>query len=1006
MKRRVSIILILLTGIFSCDNISSTNSNLAFVTYISRLTSLVRSNSTTASSAIPKIISTDFISNSTLAPVVISKIQTLGVTFDTTMSITGCNIKVNGVIISGTTTASDDKLTLSFKPATSWGVDVLTGLNLDLSSECKSEGGVSYVPGTGINVYIADSLIYVDSIAGNDSNTGTMSSPIKTLPTAITSISSTCTGTLACAIALKGGNYSIAASIVIPANLSIFGGFDPSDWTKRRADKTNLSPYDTIITDTSTGVTGTGPDPYSSIKYSNYAGTKEKSILDGIIVNGPISANAGSYVSPIGIVNLQSGAGVTIRNTVTNDLSSTLSVTSVGFVSANSAGTINLTNNKFNASLVAGGSSTTHGIVYNSSTSTSAISISNCDIDAGISSTNSMGFNMTSTNNGTISINKNTITARNCSSCDSTGVTASFATANGMSISENTITTGTGINSFGINFSNGSGLTVSKNTITTNTGINSSKGITTNGTSLNLTDNIINAGIGGIAGSVGVILNSGGSHTISGNTINSSNCNVASCQTGGINLLTSATLSVSNNTIISGTCSTTTCTSVGIHITGTPSTSTIANNTITAGGAVSQSYGIFLNSAGTKTITGNTITSGTSSGSSSYGVEHITTASTIMLNSNVITSGAGTNSIGFDTSGASSSTFNISGNTITGGTATSTSSGLSFTSNSSTFNIDNNIITGGSAGTLSFGLDHAFGQFHTTTNNTITAGSCTGGGCTQRAYRQAANNSTLTITGNILNGGVAASTTSTRIALDLLDWPSGAANIQRNTFLNQTGVGTPTTVQIASQSKSINFCSNVLIGGGTSSAVNASTLKINSNAVGNAHFVGNTIIGADVPAGSFAYPVELATAGTSTFLKLDQNIISGHPNSITRTTCIRESGNNATYATLVLNNVDNCGTSLYDNFGPISTSISGGNFATPSVGSPTGMLNMNSVPVFINFAGNDFHLDASTPAGILNGLTESSAPNDHITKFNAACGNILDRNGNTRTSGTAIGAYK
>ncbi len=344
MKRRISIVLILFTGIFSCGSIS-TNSDLAFITYIARLASLVSASPT----AVPKVVSTDFISNSTLAPVVISKTQTLSVTFDTRMSATDCNIKVNGTIISGTTTVSTDKLTLSFKPDTSWGVDVLSGLNLNLSSNCKSEGGVSYIHGTGITIYIADSIIYLDSIAGNDSNAGTISSPMKTLSATVTSISSTCNGALACAIAMKGGTYSVTASIAIPTNVSIFGGFDPSDWTKRRADKTSLSPYDTIITDTSTGVNGTGPDPYSSIKFSNYTGTKEKSILDGIIVNGPVSANASAYVAPIGIVNLQTGAGVTIRNTVTNDRSSTISVTSVGFVSANSAGVINLTNNKFNA---------------------------------------------------------------------------------------------------------------------------------------------------------------------------------------------------------------------------------------------------------------------------------------------------------------------------------------------------------------------------------------------------------------------------------------------------------------------------------------------------------------------------------------------------------------------------------------------------------------------------------------------------------------------------------
>jgi hypothetical protein len=1035
MLYRLIIILFFLVGVFTCESIpSSNNSNLGFISYIARLSSIV-SNSVTAESAptlpqtpvtpttIPRVVSTDFTSKNTISPVVISKTQTLLVTLDTPMSAAGCNIKIDGGVVAGTTTVSTDKLSLSFKPSSSWSVNIVSGLNLDLSSDCKSEGGVSYVPETGVTVYIADSLVYVDSIAGNDNNAGTLQNPKKTLQASIASILSLCSGTDACVIAMKGGTYSISAPILISSSVSLFGGFDPSDWTKRRADKTSLTPYDTIITDASTGVTGTGPDPYSSIKFINHTGTKEKSILDGIIVNGPVSANAGSYVAPIGIVNLQSGAGVTIRNTVTNDLSSTLSVTSVGFVSANNAGTINLTNSKFNASLVAGGSSTTHGIVYNGSTGTGALSILNCDIDAGISTTNSSGFFPTNTINGIVTLSKNTITARNCPACDSIGVTASFTTANGMTISENTINTGSGINSFGINYTSGNGLLVDKNSITTAAGTTSSKGITTGASASNptISNNTIISGSGGTNGSQAIVFfNSTGTHTISGNNLTSGLCNAANCVSAGLQIIGSTTTVATNNIMTGGLCTGVTCSSAGIHLSGSGTTHTFTGNTITSNlcnTSACISTGIFDNSQATLSFSSNTISSGTCSGlncdTRGYYLSHTfnSISNTVTFSNNSITSGncTGTSCKAFGISASNSLgasiTYIISGNTISSGNATIQASGINIAFNNSTLTLTNNTISSGSAPTT-WGINNAFSAGTTLTGNNISVGSCTGS-CNQIGLRQAAN-AGLTMTGNTIDSGSSAGSTTTRIALSLELW-GGSSSIQRNTFLNNTGLGNLTTVSIPSaNTAALKFCSNVLIGGERTNAGNATTLEIGLLS-GGAKFVGNTIIGPSVSSGS-AFPVNFITTGNHSNLSFDQNIVASNPASAAVTTCIRESVSGVQYNTLVLNTFSACGVTFYNRFGTLYNTLCSGNFGVGGCGTllnnPTGLFNITLNPTFVNFAGNDFHLDAATPAGILNGLVENTAPSDHITKFNTACGNSLDRDGNTRVSGTAIGAYK
>lgn len=960
MRTRVKIIYILLSFIFSCERVSLANTDLSFLTYLVR-SSLNNLNVASNLTGIPKVVSTDFTVNTSLAPVVISKSQILGVTFDIPMSITGCTITINGSPITTSVTASSDKKTLLFKPTTAWIVNLYVPQSLEISSDCKSENGTAYIPGTGVSVYVADSLLYVDSAAGNDSNPGTMQSPMKSLQAAVSSILPNCSAATSCALAIKGGNYTISSSLVISTSFSLFGGFDPADWKNRRADKTSLSPYDTIITDTSTGVTGTGPDPYSSIKFINHTGTKEKSIIDGVIVNGPVSANAGSYVAPIGIVNLQAGAGVTIRNSVTNDLSSTLSVTSVGFVSSNNAGSINLINNRFNASLVAGGSSTTHGIVYNGSTSTGEIIVTNCDIDAGISTTNSSGFFPSNTVSGTVTLSKNIITARSCPACNSIGVTANFATPNGFSILENTINTGSGSNSFGISFTGGSGLTVSNNIINSGTCVASncsSAGIqeVSPASNSSISNNTITGGncTGSPCNSAGLYLAAPGSHTYSGNTITSGHCNTGSCVTTGIFDNTQATLTFNNNVISSGTCNGNSCDARGYYLSHA-----------------------FNSLSSTVTFSNNTISSGTCSGTSCKAFGFSTT-----------------NSMG------ASITYNFTGNTISSGDATLQAAGINVAFNNATITLTNNTISSGSAPTT-WGINNAFSAGSTYTNNTISVGSCTGA-CTQIAIRQAAN-AGISMTGNTVNSGVAGASVTGRTALSLENWSGGASSLQRNTFLNQSGFGTPVAVDIPNpNSNQLKFCSNVLIGGGRTNAGNATTLRMaQMNSGAGTKFYGNTIIGASVTAGTVV-PVNFITNAGYTNFSLDHNIIVGNPSSAASTTCIIESGA-VTYATLVLNTLFHCST-LYNENGINRNSFCSGNFGNGCgslLANPTGVNNLNTAPVFVNFAGNDFHLDPAAPTSITQGLTSGD-----LTVFASSCGNSLDRDGNTRVANSSIGAYK
>ncbi len=971
-------------------------------------------------------ITSDFASLTSLAPILIAKDRILSFTNTEEMGNV-CQVKLNTSVISPTVTLSTDKKTISLTPPlTGWTLDVENIITLQLQN-CKTASGIDVqFTGAGLSLYIAEKVIYVDSVSGSDTNAGTTTAPMKSILAALTSASTGCTDR--CAIGVKGGTYLINGSITIPKNTSIFGGFDPSDWTKRRADKTLLSPYDTILTDSSSSVTATNnADPYSTLKYVNYTGEKSKTVLDGILVNGPVSATTGTYIGVIGSVGLQASAGFIIRNTITNDLTSSNTVISAGFSSINNSGSINLTNSAFFGSTFIATATTRLGVVYSISAPSSSISITDSLINAGTSALHNVGFYMANTNNGTISLSKNTIIAGN-SGQNSVGVQANFATPNGMKISENTITTGTsGAISNGIECSAGTGLVADKNIITVGTGTSGSGGILTsssisapvfsnntitggscsnvscvsasvlvsNPTNTSITDNILSLGscTGATCFTAGLHFNSVGTHTISGNVINATgSCNTNNCSAAGIyNVNTTGvnTFNISNNTIKSGSCSGTSCRTVGVGNVLQVSSSGIHN----------------------WTLTNNNISSGTCNGlscsaSGFFTNDHHANGSDFSFNNNIISSGdctgASCKTFGFSSTAISNRTASVSliGNTISAGNTLSgvgtESTGFNLTYNNATVFMDNNTITSGTANTT-WGANISFLVGITVTNNTITVGTSAS---TQIGYRQA--NATLTLTGNTISSGIPSGTTTSRIAFNLEN-ASGTPSIQRNTFKNESGTGVPIAANIA-WNGALQFCSNVLIGGSGTHPISIATLNLAVLLNSGARFMGNTIIGPTNTGAGTANPVLFTTTGAHTNLKLDQNLFVGNSPA---TNCVNEAVAGISYATLVKNNFSSCSTTFYKRFGVADfNQFCSGNFgqsgmcATLLMG-VSSTANEVQTPTFTNFAGGDFHLITPTPAAVLNGMLTGD-----ITPFNAACGNSFDRDGATRTNGTALGAYK
>ncbi|HMV42355.1 MAG TPA: hypothetical protein PKD50_07470, partial [Leptospiraceae bacterium] len=654
--------------ILSCKNdLNQQNTDLGFLSFLIRL-------SMGAVNTSNPIINpeNDFYANDSLAPVLIARDRELGVKFGT--EISSCDLEFNSTKITPIVRYASDTQTNYFspQPGSYWPIDVVNPFTLKFSNCISKTGSTFDTSAISMKLYVAEKVIYIDGIGGVDTNSGTNTLPVKTIPAGISLASASCSDR--CAIALKGGEYILNSGIIVPTNLSIFGGFDPIDWRKRRADKTALPPYDTIITDNSSGITSTGSDPYSTLKFLNYSGLQSKTVIDGIIVNGPTTANSNSYISPIGSVALTSGSGFIIRNTISNDRStSALSITSAGFSSITSSGSILIQNSTLQASPIVAATSTRYGIVYASSVTGSSFTLETSIVNGGVSSVGSSGFFATGSPSGNILLSKNTIVSPDCSTiCATVGVTMDFTTASGAIISDNTIQVTNGNNSRGISSSMGSGIQIKNNMIQV-TGINSGSvfGISFGGTSSNqiVDGNTITtstAGAGGV--NKGIDINgSVSSINVLNNTINTGICPAASCARG-IHKQNASNSTIVGNNITIGNCSNA-CDARVIDSAGGGS-NTIQNNILSYGAVTSgnPATGIELNS-GNFTIDGNTINGGTCTGSVNCTGINISAATNITITNNTITAGSTTgtgNQIGV-LMGAAATSFTFTGNTISSG---------------------------------------------------------------------------------------------------------------------------------------------------------------------------------------------------------------------------------------------------------------------------------------------------------------------------------------------------
>ncbi|MHA2657586.1 MAG: beta strand repeat-containing protein, partial [bacterium JZ-2024 1] len=260
----------------------------------------------------------------------------------------------------------------------------------------------------------------------------------------------------------------------------------------------------------------------------------------------------------------------------------------------------------------------------------------NTSISGGTATSYSFGIDgNTSFWNKTVS--GNTISGGSCTGwgCVSLGISLGAGTP--TIGSNNSISGGTGANSYGIAV-----LGTANPTITNNSSIKG--GITTSDST-------------GIYGNT-----SSWMATVSGNTISGGSCTASGCNSYGIFLGAGTPTIGSNNSISGGTGSAT----FGIYLDGTANPTITGNTSISGGNATSQGVGIYGNtSSWTGTVSGNTISGGTCTapGCNSYGIRLL--GSTPTITGNTITAGTATNAWGV---WIHSPLLNLTNNAISGGT--------------------------------------------------------------------------------------------------------------------------------------------------------------------------------------------------------------------------------------------------------------------------------------------------------------------------------------------------
>ncbi|MDX1958480.1 MAG: hypothetical protein SFU98_07905 [Leptospiraceae bacterium] len=433
----------------------------------------------------------------------------------------------------------------------------------------------------------------------------------------------------------------------------------------------------------------------------------------------------------------------------------------------------------------------------------------------------------------------------------------------------------------------------------------------------------------------------------------------------------------------------------------------IQNNFISGGTAVNDSAGI--QSQSEDIIQSNSIEGPTVNGAESSGVLLNGTTSVIVQSNASIKGGPCTGvscrTIGIDNS-TSKINISITKNAlISGGVCSSTScnsngiySGSSVTSG---FLIEENTISGGSTASNGSGvrLDAGSYSFLSIKNNLINGGvSSTGGDVSAIAINPGTNFNQIQIEGNTLNGG-----SNTAAARGITMEPSSSSGIliYRNTILAGQG-SSPQGIYLSIGTQTASIVSNVISKPltGTHSSSYGVFYAGCSTGAGNSFLLGNTIYLSSTSSTSTSvinlnaaacrpeirYNIISAITGTTKYCLQNAVVVTQDPHSLIKNTFHSCTGNY----------INRTGT-IYNNFCSGDFGISGLCVTLFSVLLTTSANNIDT-PIYTNVSSFDFTLDPSTPASIRTGLTSAN-----ITEFGTL---NLDRNGNLRTDGSALGAFR
>ncbi len=183
--------------------------------------------------------------------------------------------------------------TLTFRPKTSWS----TGSGKTLTVDCANGEGYA-VKQVALTYGVLDGVVYVHGTNGNDDNPGTIDLPKKTIQKAIDTAGAVYSSA---AVHVAAGTYQPSSVIILKDGISLYGGYDATDWTKREDPDWAIngsSLYPTVIQ--------VSPN-VETILLDN---TSRPLTIDGFSIKGDFSGNntTGIYCANCTGVTLQSNS--------------------------------------------------------------------------------------------------------------------------------------------------------------------------------------------------------------------------------------------------------------------------------------------------------------------------------------------------------------------------------------------------------------------------------------------------------------------------------------------------------------------------------------------------------------------------------------------------------------------------------------------------------------------------------------------------------------------------